>query len=821
MNQKASSLMHKKAKKLLWLDWNISGKIITIVIAVLILTIASLITQNYLTLSQQTIERTGTSFIQLGDEILLRAAGNISKSVSNLETLALSPTIIDALEEANSLHQNTTEEQIADWDNAWKKESPAIEATVDDVLHNPTSDYLRIFLNQFPEEVEVFLTDKKGLNIAMTDRTSDYLQADENWWQAAFNNGKGQTFIDEVELDASTGVYAMNIGVPVFNRQHKEVIGILRGTVDVSEVVKELADIQIGSTGQVVLINRDGKIIFGGTAEQFMQQVPPAIDNLLQKNEDTWIKEGVDLGGNPAVLAAIFLKDEMGELLGWRLVADQDISEINQTLVNSLLTSLITAAIVAIVLLALVFLVTSLISNAMQLTTKKINRLAVGDMTAIDEGKGLVARMLSHQDEIGQLNVAYRELWQYMNEVASVAGRVAQGDLSADIQARSEADSFGNAFVQMLSRLKILIGQVNDNVKNVKLASAQLANAANQANNATTQIATTIQQVARGVAQQTEAASRTAVSVDDMSRVIEGVARGAQDQAEAVSKASAATNQISTAIKLLTDNARSSVAGSREATKAAQVGQEAVNETIQGMERIREKVGISTTKIEEMGNRSEQIGVIIDTIEDIASQTNLLALNAAIEAARAGEQGKGFSVVADEVRKLAERSSAATKEIAGLIVDIQKAIAEAVKAMEEGFVEVEAGVKRANRSGEALQEIVMMIETVLNGAEAAMAVAKDSDEFSHELIRTMDTVSAVVEENTASAEEMAASSSEVTRSVENIASVSEENSAAVEEVSAGAEEMSAQVEEVTAAAASLADMAELLQKEVSVFRLNT
>jgi methyl-accepting chemotaxis protein len=372
----------------------------------------------------------------------------------------------------------------------------------------------------------------------------------------------------------------------------------------------------------------------------------------------------------------------------------------------------------------------------------------------------------------------------------------------------------------MLSRLKILIGQVNDNIKNVKLASAQLANAASQAGNATAQIAATIQQVARGVAQQTEAASRTAVSVDDMSRVIEGVARGAQDQAEAVSKASAATNQISTAIKLLTDNARSSVAGSREATKAAQMGQEAVNETIQGMERIREKVGISTTKIEEMSNRSEQIGLIVDTIEDIASQTNLLALNAAIEAARAGEQGKGFSVVADEVRKLAERSSAATKEIAGLIVDIQKAIAEAVKAMEEGFVEVETGVKRASRSGEALQEIVMMIESVLNGAEAAMEVAKDTDEFSHELISTMDAVSAVVEENTASAEEMAASSSEVTRSVENIASVSEENSAAVEEVSAGAEEMSAQVEEVTAAAASLADMAESLQKEVSIFRLN-
>jgi methyl-accepting chemotaxis protein len=220
-----------------------------------------------------------------------------------------------------------------------------------------------------------------------------------------------------------------------------------------------------------------------------------------------------------------------------------------------------------------------------------------------------------------------------------------------------------------------------------------------------------------------------------------------------------------------------------------------------------------------MGTRSEQIGAIVGTIEDIASQTNLLALNAAIEAARAGEHGKGFAVVADEVRKLAERSSAATKEIGELIKGIQQTVADAVAAMNEGSVEVERGVGQANQAGQALTEILSAVREV-NRQVAEIANAADRmSGLSSELVEATDTVSAVVEENTAATEEMAAGSSEVTQAVETIASVSEENSAAVQEVSASAEEMSAQVEEVTASANSLAIMAQNLQTLVALFML--
>ncbi len=253
---------------------------------------------------------------------------------------------------------------------------------------------------------------------------------------------------------------------------------------------------------------------------------------------------------------------------------------------------------------------------------------------------------------------------------------------------------------------------------------------------------------------------------------------------------------------------------------SAAEGARKTHETVQGMVQIKKAMDQVSTKVSDLGGRSQEIGKIVATIDDIAAQTNLLALNAAIEAARAGDQGRGFAVVADEVRKLAERSSLATKEIATLVGSIQASLQDAVNAMQQGSKDVESGYLMAADAGASLDAILEKSQSVSKQVERISIAAKVLNDFSAEVVAAIDGIDKVVEQNAAATQQMTQSSQSVAEAVASSAGIAADNSAAAQEVSASTEEMSAQVEETLAAAHSLTDMSEEMERSVSVFKVD-
>lgn len=433
----------------------------------------------------------------------------------------------------------------------------------------------------------------------------------------------------------------------------------------------------------------------------------------------------------------------------------------------------------------------------------------------------LSQRSITHyQDEVGLMSDSFNQLIGSLHDMAELAEEISTGNLTVDVNPKSVKDDLGNAFNKMVAGLRETVSSVALNAAELNQSASELSDASIQARSATDQITNSMQQLAASSQEQTSVVATTSISVEQMAKAIEGVALGAQEQSQSVSKATEITDQISSAIRQVAQNANAVSIGSASAAEAAKKGSQTVEITLLGMQNIKSKVGAASAKIEEMGKRSQEIGAIVETIEDIASQTNLLALNAAIEAARAGEQGKGFAVVADEVRKLAERSTLATKEIGSLIKGIQSTVSDAVQAMEESSSEVNQGVENANQAGKALTDILDSTDAVNKQAALASEATGRIELASQELVTAVDAVSQIVEQNTAATEEMAATSNEVAQSIEHISSSTEENNAEVEEVSGSTEEMSAQIAEVTEAAVSLSKMANALDQIVARFKLN-
>jgi methyl-accepting chemotaxis protein len=305
----------------------------------------------------------------------------------------------------------------------------------------------------------------------------------------------------------------------------------------------------------------------------------------------------------------------------------------------------------------------------------------------------------------------------------------------------------------------------------------------------------------------------------ELSGAIDQIANGAEVQSKGVEDATAIVKQVSAALTEVSTNARAGVETWNATAASAAEGARMAHDTVAGMNKVKNAMDLVALKMTDLGNRSQEIGKIVATIDDISAQTNLLALNAAIEAARAGDQGRGFAVVADEVRKLAERASAATKEIAVLVNGIQAGVREAVNAMQQGGKEVDSGYKLASDAGLALDTILSRSKDVGMQVDRILAAADQLNTLSARTAEAIDTINRIVDQNAAATEQMVRGSKNLSASVDSSATVAEQNIAAAEAVSVSVEKMSAQVEEALTAARSLAEMSDDMKGAVSVFKV--
>jgi methyl-accepting chemotaxis protein len=333
----------------------------------------------------------------------------------------------------------------------------------------------------------------------------------------------------------------------------------------------------------------------------------------------------------------------------------------------------------------------------------------------------------------------------------------AGGDLTvrADESRTDELGSLATSFNAMVDSLAALVSRIHTVSDTIRTSAGVVAQSSGQAGSAAGEISDTV----------------------------EGVARGAGEQAEATSVVTATMDEMSHGVRRVTEGVALVTSAAADADLAARTGAETVEAASEAMSRIEQSVGDAALVVSGMGEKSEEIGTIVEAITQISDQTNLLALNAAIEAARAGDQGRGFAVVADEVRKLAEESQRAAGSIAGLIGDIQRETSRAVDAMNAGRREVADGAERVQAAGSAFDDIRDRVAQLAGEVGQVSAAAEGLGEGAELVQNGIASVAAVSQENAASAEEVAASTAETASSVEQLSASAATLSRATDELS--------------------------------------
>jgi methyl-accepting chemotaxis protein len=383
---------------------------------------------------------------------------------------------------------------------------------------------------------------------------------------------------------------------------------------------------------------------------------------------------------------------------------------------------------------------------------------------------------IHRSDEIGELARTFSNMVTYLREMASVSEAIAGGNLGVDVQPRSKNDTLGKAFARMIEGLRKLVRNGRDAAQQVASASNQVAGASDESAKISLQTSSAIDEVTS--------------TMHEMSVNVQNMVKSTKVQASSVSETSASIDQMVASIQRVADTAKVLLDISNRSREEVHNGIATMEKATDGLNRINTTIQSSGEIIDVLGQRADDIGKIIEVIDDLAEQTNLLALNAAIEAARAGEHGLGFAVVADEVRKLAEKSAQSTKEISELIQSIQKESRKAVENMNRSTAIVNEGLGHGEELNTALRKISNVVTEVYKFAQEIGAATNEQSHGSSQIARATTRLNEITHEINSAVEEQASGAHAVVKAMERMRELVQNTTSGSTELAASAEQMS-------------------------------
>jgi len=475
----------------------------------------------------------------------------------------------------------------------------------------------------------------------------------------------------------------------------------------------------------------------------------------LQKDASSWVKNATDHLDTA--------DQENTKVLEVRRKSDETAA--TATIVIALLSTLLALALGVAIAYTTANSITEPLRNLMKVARQ------IGDAGDLDHEIDI-----KREDEIGELARTFSNMVTYLKEMAAVSEAIAGGNLSVEVAPRSKSDTLGNAFARMITGLRNLVRNVRDAASQVASASNQVAGASDESAKISLQTSSAIDEVTS--------------TMHEMSVNVQNMVKSTQVQASSVSETSASIDQMVASIQRVADTAKVLLDISNRSREEVHNGIGTMEKATDGLNRINATINSSGEIIGVLGQRADDIGKIIEVIDDLAEQTNLLALNAAIEAARAGEHGLGFAVVADEVRKLAEKSAQSTKEISELIASIQKEARKAVENMDRSTGIVNEGLGLGQELNTALRKISNVVTEVYKFAQEIGAATNEQSHGSSQIARATTRLNEITHEINSAVEEQASGAHAVVKAMERMRELVQQTTSGSTELAASAEQMS-------------------------------